>query len=167
MLHASGSLNNTAHTSEDLFISQLIQQARYVEAYSLLIRERQESVTTLFNMALCHFMVGDYSLAVSFLDKTSQFLPRPSMLGNAQHSPQQRSLTQWQSQGSSYLQPISQKYIQFFADAVSDNILRLKIDCLLELGDFQKLISTASPIEHKGFKNVNDALARARKKQSL
>jgi len=66
-----------------------------------------------------------------------------------------------QNQTNDYLQGISELYINYFPALVHDAIVRLKTDCLLVLGNYAKVVAIATPIAHKGYKNITDALKLA------
>jgi len=53
---------------------------------------------------------------------------------------------------------MTEAYIKNFPELASDAIVRLKTDCWLQLGNYEKVIAVATPIAHKGYRNITDAL---------
>ena len=70
-------------------------------------------------------------------------------------------ISMMQNQTDDYLQWITESYITQFPASFNDAIVRLKTNCWLQLGNFAKVITTATPLARKGFKDIDDALQLA------
>jgi tetratricopeptide (TPR) repeat protein len=156
LLGSTASHSNTIPDNEPLII-QLILQQRYAEAYELLINQQSTQTSALYNMALCLHWSGSYEEALKRLESI-QLAPQLSN-GNKLHtdSHYQKGRSK-QNQTEDYLQGLSETYVKSFPAMVYDAIVRLKTDCWLNLGNYTKVIAIATPIAHKGYKNITDAL---------
>lgn len=138
-------------------ISQLIWQQRYAEAYQLLINQPAAQTDVLYNLALCLHWSGNDQEALSRL----QSIQLTSQLDTAERrtaSNEYLQIRSKQNQTADYLAGLSDAYIKTFPDLTRDSIVRLKTDCWLQLGNYDKVIAIATPIAHKGYKNITDAL---------
>jgi len=71
------------------------------------------------------------------------------------------AVTVKQNQTDEYLYGMTEAYIKNFPQFASDAIVRLRTDCWLQLGNYNKVIAIATPIAHKGYRNITDALQLA------
>lgn len=163
-----GSTNpHQQHHTEEAFIAQLISQQRYAEAYTLLLREQQDRVVTWYNLALCHHWSEGYQQAINCLDRAASLLPAGK--GTQPHPADsfQFIIRTKQNELDDHLQPITAKYADAFNPLVNDAIIRLKTDCWLSLGNYARVVETATRIAHKNYKNIADALQTAKNKLNL
>jgi len=152
--------NNTSQDSEVLVL-QLIMQNSYAEAYELLINQQPAGTTVLYNIALCLHWSSNYQEALDRLEQI-QLDRYPLNEHKLGVDTSFKKIRDQQNQTADYLNAISELYLKHFPVLVHDAIIRLKTDCWLRLGNFQKVIAIASPIAHKGFKDINDALNLAK-----
>lgn len=159
-----GSVPNNVNNSVDVetLILQLIVQQRYAEVYELLMHQQSPSTSELYNTALCLHWVGNFQGALSQLERI-QLKPEVKMTNPLNAYAHYKVIKNKQNQTADYLHGISQAYVQTFPSHVHDAIVRLKIDCWLQLGDYAKVIIAAMPMAHKGYKNITDALNLANK----
>jgi hypothetical protein len=159
-----GSIPNNVNNPLDgeTLILQLILQQRYAEVYELLMRQKSPSTSALYNTALCLHWAGNYQGALSTLERI-QLKPEVKVTNSFDVYPDYKMIKNKQNQTADYLHGISDAYVQTFSSHVHDAILRLKIDCWLQLGDYAKVIIAAMPMAHKGYKNITDALILANK----
>ncbi|WP_158827414.1 tetratricopeptide repeat protein [Mucilaginibacter lacusdianchii] len=156
MLLGTSAHHNTSPDTESLIIQLLLQQ-RYAEAYELLIQQQPASTSALYNMALCLHWSGNYQEALSRLDKIQ--LAHHVTGGNKLNTTSDyKQIKDKQIQTNDYLQGISESYVKSFPALVHDAIVRLKTDCWLQLGNYAKVVAIATPIAHKNYKNITEAL---------
>jgi len=160
---------NAAQTyqSEDILIVQLLNQGRYAEAYTLLKKESLTSPATIFNLALCHYWVGNYADALLYLEKVGMMLPHHAGSTASNTDSFYKSLRDKQNQTNDHHQGITSKYASLFKEQVRDAVIRLKTDCWLKLENWTKVIEIATPIAFKNYHNIADALQIAKNKLSL
>ena len=156
LLGSTASQSNTIPDAESLII-QLILQQRYAEAYEILINQQSAQTSALYNMALCLRWSGNYEEALKKLESIQQTpqLSNGSKLHTDSHYQRIKSK---QNQTEDYLQGISESYVKNFPAMVYDAIVRLKTNCWLNLSNYTKVIAVATPITHKGYKDITDAL---------
>ena len=159
MLLGTTATNNTASSTEALVI-QLLLQKRYAEAYEVLINQQSPSTAALYNMALCLHWSGNYRGALSRLERI-QLTPQVSNGNQLQTDSDYRQIKNKQNQTDDYLHGISEAYMKSFPALGHDAVVRLKTDCWLQLGNYAKVIAIATPIAHKGYKNIINALKLA------
>ena len=149
-----------AHPETDLLVTQMLSQQRYAEAYQLLINQQSNQTSVLFNTALCLHWSGNYQAALSRLDsiRLAAQLNNTNKL-NADND--YKCIKSKQNQTDDYLHGVSETYVKSFPDLLHDAIVRLKTDCWLRLGNYTKVIAIATPIAHKGYKDITDALKLA------
>jgi tetratricopeptide (TPR) repeat protein len=153
--------NNNSSEDTELLVVQLIMQKRYAEAYELLVSQQPTGATVLYNIALCLHWSGNYQEALDRLEHIH--LDRNPMNENRLGADTSyKKIRAQQNQTADYLKAISDGYLKQFPASVHDAFIRLKTDCWLRLGNFQKVIAIASPIAHKGIKDINDALHLAK-----
>lgn len=158
-----GSTHTRQHyESEEVLIALLITQNRYAEAYLLLQKELPNEPSTQYNMALCYYHACNYQQALVNLDKALFALPVNKGLSNNHTDQFYNNMRQQQNQQDDYLHAITRKYIASFDVLTRDAIVRLKTDCWLHLGEYTKVIELATPIEHKNYKNIAEALIIAK-----
>lgn len=155
------------YPDEGNFIIQLLAQSRFAEAYVLLKKESPNEPTTQFNLALCYFKTRNYTEALACLDKAQSVLPTGNYNNNLQADQFYTALRKLQNQQADHLQGITKKYITFFNEQARDAIIRLQTDCWLQLGNFNKVIEIASPIAHKNYLNIANALSMAKNQLSI
>ncbi|WP_374950165.1 hypothetical protein [Mucilaginibacter sp.] len=160
MLLGSTANNNGNSKGTESLVLQLISQQRYAEVYELLNDQQTTSTASLYNMALCLHWSGNYQEALNRLDiiRLAPQLNNENKL-NANHDYKQ--IRNKQNSTDDYLQGISEAYIKSFPGLVYDAVIRLKTDCWLQLGNHPKVRAIATPIAHKGYKNITDALELA------
>lgn len=151
------------YANEEAFIIQLLGQKRYAEAYVLLQREAPNEPSTQYNIALCHYWAANYQEALTSLDKAQSAMVNTSIKGesNIPNSQLYNLIRQQQNQLDDHLHAISKNYVVMFTSLTRDTIIRLKTDCWLQLGDFSNVIKTATPIAHKNYSNIINALKLA------
>ncbi|MEJ7560768.1 MAG: CDC27 family protein [Pedobacter sp.] len=153
--------NNNTPQNTELLVLQLIMQGSYAEAYELLINQQPSGTAVLYNIALCLHWSENYQEAIDCLEQIH--LDRYPIIENKLGADiGYKKIRTRQNQTADYLNAISERYLKHFPVLVHDAIIRLKTDCWLRLGNFQKVIAIASPIAHKGFKDINDALNLAK-----
>lgn len=155
--------NNTRqqYDNEEALIIVLLTQGRYAEAYALLMKESPDEPSTQYNLALCHYWAAQYQEALICLDRAQMTLP-PRSNNNKAYNQFYAAILENQNQLDDHLHAITKKYIVLFEILTRDAILRLKTDCWLKLGNFSKVIETATPIAHKNYKNIAEALQIAK-----
>ena len=152
---------------DESFIIQLILQQRYAQVYELLMNQQSTQPSSLYNIALCLHWSGNYQEALNRLDS----IQLASHIGNNNNNnnnnlnvnSELKAITTKQNQTDDYLFGMSDAYIKSFPALANDAIVRLKTDCWLQLGNYAKVIAIATPIAHKGYKNITDALQLASK----
>lgn len=159
MLLGSAATKELASDSE-LLIIQFLLQHRYAEAYNLAIRQGQKNDSMRYNIALCLHWSGNYEEAIKQLDAISQ-APSLNTIQENQLGSDFKGIVEKQKQTSDYLHGMSESYIAHFPELFREAIIRLKTDCWIQLQDFAKVIATARPIQHRGYKNIIDALKTA------
>lgn len=157
LLRSTGNYPSTP--ADEPMMMQLILQQRYAELYQLLIGQQPIKNSSLYNLALCLHWSGNYKGAIGKLE-TIHITQSPHTF--SQNMPDANreyvEIRNKQNQTNDHLLGISDGYLTHFPDLVQDAIIRLKTDCWLQLGDYAKVIATATPIAHKGYKNINDAI---------
>ena len=157
MLLGSTPQQNTNLPDTEPLVIQLLSQKRYAEVYELLNNQKSNSTAALYNLALCLEWSGRYQEALSKLESI-QLAPQTSHSTQLNSSGDYLAIKTKQNQTADYLQGISEMYVKVFPVMVHDAIIRLKTDCWLQLGNYPKVIAIATPIAHKGYQNITDAL---------
>jgi len=152
--------NNETSPDTELLVIQLILQQRYAEAYELLNNQHSTQTWVLYNTALCLHWSGNYQEALSQLDSV-RLVPQVSTTNQLNANRHYKAIRSKQNQTDDYLQGISEAYLKSFPALFHDAIIRLKTDCWLQLGNYAKVLAVATPIAHKGYKNITDALKLA------
>ena len=142
----------------DEWIVQLLSNNQYVEAYRLLKSEPPQKISTLFNLAICLFFTKDYESCLRNLDEISTKL-QPDLTDDFYINDNlYKKLENIQYADNSYLQGITDKYVQYFPQIAKKNVLRIKIDCYRVLCKWNKVIELAAPLKGFNYQNVEDAL---------
>jgi tetratricopeptide (TPR) repeat protein len=157
MLLGSTANNNGNFPGAESLIIQLILQQRYAEAYELLINQQPSPTSALYNMALCLHWSGNYQEALNRLESI-KLVSQVSNENRLNTNTVYKEIKSKQNQTDDYLHGISEVYIKSFPASAHDAIIRLKTDCWLHLGNYTKVIAMATPIAHKGYKNISEAL---------
>ncbi len=159
MLLGTTAQQNTSQDTEPLIIQLLLQQ-RYAEAYLLMNGQRQVSENSaIYNTALCLYWGGNYHESLKRLESI-QFKPQVQSAPEPNdHLYQQISINQKQT--NDHLQGITEAYLKNFPGLFHDAVVRLKVDCWSHLGDHARVIALATPIAHKKYQNIIDALTKA------
>jgi hypothetical protein len=160
MLLRSTANNNTTLPVTESLIIQLILQQRYSEVYELLINQQNTATSSKYNLALCLHWGGNYMEALGKLDSI-QLVSGVSNGNQFNGDANYKLIISKQIQTNDYLQGMSEAYVKNFPASIQDAIIRLKTDCWLQLGNYVKVIAIATPIAHKGYKNITDALKLA------
>ncbi|OOQ59418.1 hypothetical protein [Mucilaginibacter pedocola] len=165
LLSAEKQSSTAAEKSEEELIAQLITQQRFADAYLLLQKEAADSTVTQYNLSLCYYSAGKYREAILSLDKAQQLFPVNAGQTKPFADSFYTAMLAQQNQLDRHYQPISQKYINLMAPVVADAIIRLKTDCWLQMGHYNKVVELATPLAYKNYRNISEALAIA--KQNL
>ena len=152
--------NNDTFTDIDSLIIHLILQQRFSEVYELLIRQQHPKTASIYNMALCLHWSGNYQEALSRLESI-QLSPNLSQGNKFDADEDYKKIKSKQHHTNDHLQGISEVYIKSFPALAHDAIVRLKTDCWLQLKNYAKVVAIATPIAHKGYQNILDALKLA------
>lgn len=158
-----GSATNKEFNGDESFIVQLLLQKRYAEAYRLLA-DVQPTPSILYNMALCLHHSQKYHEALSRLDSI-QLAPQVGTGTKFKSDSLFKAINDRQKESDDFLNGMTEAYIRSFPDFANDAVTRLKTDCWLQLEDYAKVVATATPIAHKGYKNITDALYLANMKK--
>ncbi|MGL5260792.1 MAG: hypothetical protein ACRC9P_00205 [Bacteroides sp.] len=156
-----------AGTHLDVFeteVLRLMAQQQYAEAYLLLERLTNPSLSNLYNLALCLYFSKEYSTCLLFLAKAQAKLPSYS-LRHTRISPLGQKVLHQHLDQATYLHAVSEVYCTHFPNILQESILRLRIDCLLRLARWKELIATASQLKYKSYSQVLQAVAEAQKKR--
>jgi len=165
MLLGSTNPPPSSPNTEQLVV-QLMMQNRYAEAYELLINQNPKTTASLYNQALCLHWSGNYQDALQRLESIQP--ERKTMMEQKPNSDHlNAAIRKKQNLTDDYLNVITEGFTANFPVSVQDAVIRLKTDCWLQLGEFSKVITIATPIEHKQYKNIEDALKIAREKNSF
>jgi hypothetical protein len=158
LLGSTANSNNPSETEP--MVIQLMLQQRYAEAYELLNNQQSTQTSVLYNKALCLHWSGNYQAALTQLDsiRLEPQLNNGSKL-NADNG--YKEIRSKQNETDDYLHGISEAYLKSFPALVHDAIVRLKTDCWLHLGKYANVVAVATPIAHKGYKNITEALKLA------
>ena len=154
---------NSSNPSEqyDEWIAQLLSDKQYVEAYQLLKSKPPQNLSALFNLALCLFFAKEYEQSLYQLDAAlAKSQPNPTdnfSFNDDLH----KKLESIQNADNTYLQGITDRYVQHFPHMVRSNILRIKVDCYRALRRWNKVIETATLLTGHNYRNVEDAVAEA------
>lgn len=163
LLGSNQAVQNRSNTSVQDLIEQLIGRSLYADAYALLIQEPAGQTVTQYNLALCFNAAGYYNEALMCLDKSQLCLPVNQTNRNSVTDGFYKALLDKQKQLNDHLFAITDKYLQLLPQKVTDSIIRLKTDCWMQLGNYAKVIETATPIAYKQYGNIIEALAVAKK----
>jgi len=142
---------------EESFIMQLLLQKRYAQVYELLMHQQSTQASSLYNMALCLHWSGNYEEALIRLENirlATQMANHNKLTADSYL----KTITIQQNQTDDYLLGMTEAYIKNFPELTSDAVVRLKTDCWLQLSNYEKVIAIATPIAHKGYRNITDAL---------
>jgi hypothetical protein len=142
---------------DESFIIQLILQQRYAQVYELLMHQQSMQPSSLYNVALCLHWSGNYEEALIRLENirlATQMANHNKLTVDSYLKP----ITIRQNQNHDYLYGMTEAYIKNFPELASDAVVRLKTDCWLQLSNYEKVIAVATPIAHKGYRNITDAL---------
>ncbi|MVN91933.1 hypothetical protein [Mucilaginibacter aquatilis] len=143
--------------SQEDFIVRLIDKGRFSEAYQLLKTEPDHITSTHFNTALCLFGSKNYKDALISLDRALATLQnKPSL--HHQTDANYQSIVNAQNQTDDHLIAVDTKYVSLFTERFKDAVVRLKTDCWLELGEWNRVVETASHIQFKKYRNIDNAL---------
>ena len=155
-----GKTPNNPSTDTELLVTQLFSQKRYADAYELLTNQQTNKNSDFYNIALCLHWSGNYQEALHRLEliQVERKLSNETKFSNDTAYSKIRMM---QNQTEDYLQWITESYITQFPASFNDAIVRLKTSCWLQLGNFAKVITTATPLARKGFKDIDDALQLA------
>lgn len=156
MLLGTNPSKNIPDDTEPLVI-QLILQQRYAQAYELLASHKPTSASGYYNIALCLYWGGSYHEALNNLANI-RLAPQVSNNNTPESNKEYMQIKDKQNKTNDYLQGLSEAYIQAFPVIAGDDIIRLKTDCWLQLGDYAKVVAIATPISHKGYDNITKAL---------
>ncbi|MFC4209733.1 hypothetical protein ACFOWA_00985 [Pedobacter lithocola] len=159
MISTSTSNNETSPDTE-LLITQLMMQQRYKEVYELLSSQKSPQTAALYNMAICLHWSGNYQGALNRLDSI-RLAPQINNLSQSTTNSDYHGIMHKQNQTNDYLNGMSEAYIKYFPVLAHDAIVRLKTDCWLKLRDYPKVIAIATPIAHKAYRDIIDALKLA------
>ncbi|PAW94734.1 hypothetical protein CKK33_15010 [Mucilaginibacter sp. MD40] len=163
LLGSNQAVQNRSSTAVQDFIEQLIGRSQYAEAYALLIQEPADQTVTQYNLALCFYTAGYFNEALMCLDKAQAYLPVNQNNKNAINNGFYKALLDNQNQLNNHFFAITDKHLQLLPQKVTDGIIRLKTDCWMQLGNYAKILETATPIAYKQYRNVTEALAVAKK----
>ncbi|HEK20125.1 MULTISPECIES: hypothetical protein [unclassified Mucilaginibacter] len=163
LLGSNQAAQNRSNTAENDLIARLIGQELYAEAYALLIQERADQTVTQYNLALCFYAAGCYNEALVCLDKAQLYMPLNQANRNTVTDGFYRALLDKQKQLNDHLFAVTSKHLQLLPQQVTDGIIRLKTDCWMQLGNYAKILETATPIAYKQYGNITEALAVAKK----
>jgi hypothetical protein len=153
-----GSTANSNITSDkESFVIQLFLQQRYAEVYEVLNDQQSSQTSVLYNKALCLRWSGNYQAALNQLESI-KLAPQLNNGSKFNATIEYNGIRGKQNQTDDYLQGITEAYVEAFPVLVHDCIVRLKTDCWLQLGNYAKVIAIATPIAHKGYRNITDAL---------
>ncbi|RZK35939.1 MAG: hypothetical protein EOO90_28235 [Pedobacter sp.] len=157
----SPSTSNSENSQEtELLIIQMMFQQRYKEVYELLSTQKSTQTAALYNMAICLHWSKNYQGALTRLDSI-RLMPQVNNLSHSIANSDYHGIMQKQNQTDDYLNGMSEAYIRHFPILALDAVVRLKVNCWLKLGNFTKVIAIATPIAHKGYKDITDALKLA------
>jgi|GEM_PF-2412573 len=159
MISPSPSDNESSQETELLIIQMMLQQ-RYKETYELLSTQKSTQSAALYNTALCLHWSENYQDALTRLDSirlTLQINNFSQSIANSDY----HGIIKKQNQTDDFLNGMSEAYIKHFPVLAHDAVVRLKVDCWLKLGNFPKVIAIATPIAHKGYRDITDALKLA------
>jgi len=155
LLGTTPAKNNPPDT--EVLVIHLIMQNRYAQAYEMLTAQKAVSASGLYNTALCLHWGGSYHEALNRLESI-RLSPQVNNSSRLEGNREYMQIRNKQNQTSDYLQGISETYIQAFPVLASDDIIRLKTDCWLQLEDYAKVIAIATPIASKGYSDITTAL---------
>jgi tetratricopeptide (TPR) repeat protein len=163
LLGANSHSEPTVAKSREMTIFHLLGQQRFAEAYQLLKMEAPDLLPTQYNMALCHHWAGDHQEALLCLERAQRLMTwitdRPSETTDSLL----KTIKAKQAKLNDHLQPVIQEYAEVNCTMIADGITRLSTDCWLALGQYYKVIETATPIAYKGYKNIADAMEIAQR----
>lgn len=145
---------------DESFIIQLMLQKRYAQVYELLMHQQSTQPSSLYNIALCLYWSGDFEEALIRLENirlATQMANHNKLTADSYL----KAITIRQNQTDDYLYGMTEAYIENFPELAGDAVVRLKTDCWLQLGNYEKVIAVATPTAHKGYKNITDALQLA------
>lgn len=154
MLLGTNPSKNIPADTEPLVI-QLILQQRYAQAYELLASHKPASASGLYNIALCLHWGSSYQEA---LNNLANIRLAPQVSNRPENNKEYIQIKDKQNKTNDYLQGLSEAYVQAFPVLAADDIIRLKTECWLQLGDYAKVIAIATPISHKGYDDITKAL---------
>jgi len=158
LLGSNSNVDNSIGT--ELLVTQLMMQQRYAEAYELLMNQQPTSTSVLYNLAICLHWSGNYQQALTRLENI-RLLPQLNNANKLSTNNDLQVIRGKQNQTDDHLQGITEAYVKSFPPVVNDAIVRLKTDCWLQLGNYNKVIAISTPIAYKGYKNITDALTLA------
>jgi hypothetical protein len=139
-----GKTPNNPSTDTELLVTQLFSQKRYADAYELLTNQQTNQNSTFYNIALCFHWSGNYQEALHRLERIQvelKFSNETKFTSESAYS----KIRMMQNQTDDYLQGITESYITHFPASFQEAIVRLKTNCWLQLENFTKVITTATP----------------------
>ncbi|MCC8173924.1 MAG: hypothetical protein LIO65_05980 [Odoribacter sp.] len=152
---------SSAQSIDEAFVLSLIVKQQYAEAYSILSVSEKLNKAGLYNLALCLIYAEQYPLALSKLEELTPVRTTPSFYHPGKEEEVKKSISIKQNRTNSYKSPIDSKYTDKFPDILEESALRLKIDCYLTMGHWNKIIETAPLLRNKNYENVETALQEA------
>lgn len=154
--------------NDDASLVLLLIQGRYLEAYQL-VSQQPENLANLYNKALCLYFAELPDTALLLLDQAFALTSNQLKEIPSADSAILAKIKAMQGKNKDYLQPINQFYTDHFPLQVWDNLWRIKIDCLVQLEQWDEiLLHVPKLIEKHHYQNINQAIALAQqnKKES-
>ena len=154
--YPSGDLNPLS----ELEVARMLDNGFYIEVYSWLVRKNSHTISELYNVALCLFAIEEYRECLVLLDK---LIPKLNSLTPDKISFDRRlsKLFEKQKRLDIHKKAVTYNYVTRFATQFYDSVIRLKIDCLVKEKNWSDVVSNASKLIYKNYRNVEDALEKA------
>lgn len=146
---------------EDSLLLILFVQGRYSEAFQLL---DQQTVTlpNLYNKALCLYFAQIPDHALLLVDQAFACIPSQLKEISQTDSSILNKIKEKQRENKDHLQPVNDFYTTLFPLQVWDNLWRIKIDCLVQLEQWEEIITHAPKlIEKHKYQNIVYAIELA------
>lgn len=139
------------------FCGDLIRRYMYEEAWSLMNTLRQESIPLWVGKAICLYEMDRFGECVKICERVIALLGTMRN-GVSPVSPEDiKALHEVQKNQTTYLEPVSFRYVELFSQALRESALRIIVDCWSALGNTAKLIEVGTPLLSKGYRNVMEA----------
>lgn len=147
----------------------LILTGRYAEAYTLLTGggDKLNDPGLLYNLSLCLFYAERYREAIIRLDEANRKMESGLKYSSLPVDVVHNVLREKQCETDCYRQPLPEGYADRFAGLFKDSIIRLKVDCYVNMEEWDSVLSLGITIQGKHYANITRAIVLAKSKNKM